>query len=601
MIYRNSKKVIIANAGGYWGDDLSAFKKQILGGEIHYLTMDFLAEITMSILRKQQLKNPELGFIPDILSLIKENAEILAKKNIKLITNAGGLNPIECGNQILKILKQNSLDNFFKIGIVWGDNIYPELNSKFKNYDFINLDQNITYKEIQNKIQIANVYFGAIPIVEALKEGANLIITGRVSDAALVMAPMIYEFQWKEKEHDLLASALVAGHLIECGTQVTGGNFTDWEQINNWDLGYPIVEAYENGEFVIKKHLNTGGMINEYTIKEQLLYEIQDPYNYISPDVVADFNTITIEEIQKDLVKISNVKGKPPTPYYKVSMGYEDGYKVYGELILSAPNVIQKAEICKNILLSKLKEKFERMNFQFVGYNSCQRNLILNQDPNEILFRVYAHDYKKEKLEELTKILSSMVLCSPPGISVTGGRPKVSEVIAYFPTLIKKSLIDPKITILNPERKEYFISSITGLEKEIEFTQPKNSENFIKNTYELLQPQKEKIQIHLKEICLARSGDKGDDINLGVIARNKEIYYFLEEHLTADFINYLFSSFTKKVLRYEIPNLLSFNFILKNSLEGGGTRALQIDAQGKTIAQTFLNQLVYIPKNLLKR
>lgn len=601
MIQKNSKKVIIANAGGYWGDDLSAFKKQILGGEIHYLTMDFLAEITMSILRKQQLKNPKFGFIPDILYLIKENAEILAKKNIKLITNAGGLAPIECGNQILEILKQHSLDHFFKIGIVWGDNIYSELNSKFKNYDFINLDQNITYKEIENKIQIANVYFGAMPIVEALKEGANLIITGRVTDAALVMAPMIYEFEWKEKDHDLIASSLVAGHLIECGTQVTGGNFTDWDKIENWNLGYPIVEAYENGEFFIKKHPNTGGIINEYTIKEQLLYEIQDPNHYISPDVVADFNTIRIEEIQKDLVKISNVKGKPSTPYYKVSMGYEDGYKVYGELILSASNVIQKAEICKNILLSKLNTKYERINFQLVGYNSCHRNLISNHEPNEILFRVYAYDHNKEKLEEFTKILSSMVLCSPPGISVTGGRQKVSEVLAYFPTLIKKSFIDPKITILNPEKKEWFISSMTGLEKEIEFTQPQISENFIKNTYELLQPQKEKVQIFFKEICLARSGDKGDDINLGVIARNKNIYFYLKEHLTADFINYLFYSFTNKVLRYEIPNLLSFNFILKNSLEGGGTRSLQIDAQGKTIAQAFLNQLVYIPKELLKR
>ncbi|MFN3603117.1 MAG: acyclic terpene utilization AtuA family protein [Leptonema sp. (in: bacteria)] len=601
MTLKKNKKVLIANAGGFWGDDPLAFKKQILGGTIHYITMDYLAEVTMSILRKQQIKNPELGYISDVIQLIKENAEILIKKNIKIITNAGGLNPIQCGEKILEILKQSSLDSYFKIGVVTGDNIYPEIFSKFKDYNFIHLDdQKILFKEIQKKLQIANVYFGANPIVEALKEGANIVITGRVTDAALVMAPLIYEFGWQSKDFDLLASALVAGHLIECGTQVSGGNFTDWKLIKNWDLGYPIVEAYENGEFIVKKHPKTGGRISENTIKEQLLYEIQDPNNYISPDVIADFNTIQLEKIQKDKVRIKNVKGKPPTPYYKVSMGYKDGFKVSAELILSGPEVLKKSKICKEIILSKLKTKYERINFLSVGYNSCHRNLIQYKNTNEVLLRVIAHHPNKEELEELTRVLPSIILSAPPGISVTGGRQKVSEVIAYYPTLIPKAFVEPKVTILNATKKELVVASLTGLEKEITLSIPQTSKDDPKDfASELMIPRDNKIKVSFLKICLARSGDKGDNINLGVIARNQFIYDYLEKHLTADYIKFLFKAFTREVLRYEIPNLLSFNFILKNSLEGGGTRSIEIDAQGKTIAQAFLNQYIYIPKSIL--
>ncbi len=600
--FSKSKRVIIANAGGFWGDDLNAFRRQILGGEIHYLTMDFLAEVTMSILRKQQSKNPEAGYIPDILFLIQENAELLLKKNIKVITNAGGLNPVLCAEKIKEILKKKSLEKFFKIGIVWGDNIYNEVTSKWKEYHFVNLDnEEILFKDIVEKLEIANVYFGAMPIVEALKEGANLVITGRVTDAALVMAPLIFEFGWKNQDFDQLASGLVAGHLIECGTQVTGGNFTDWKLINNWDLGYPIVEVLENGEFFLKKHPHTGGLISEDTVKEQLLYEIQDPCNYLSPDVIADFSTIHLSQVDKDIVRINNVKGKPPTPYYKVSMGYKDGYKVYGELIISGPDAIKKAEICKEILQSKLNTTYEKLNFLFVGYNSCHKNLISSSNANEILLRVIAHHHNPKDLEDLTKIIPSLILSSPPGISVTGGRQKVSEVIAYFPTLIEKSLIDPKITILNLEKKVKTISSITKLEQKENISNRQISEN-ISNSFSsvLLSPSDDCEEISFYRICLARSGDKGDNANLGVIARNKEIFFYLQEHLTSSFILFLFRDFTKKVIRYEIPNLLSFNFILANSLEGGGSRSTEMDAQGKTLAQAFLNQKIYFPKTLIK-
>lgn len=598
---KQNQSIIIANAGGFWGDDYNAFRKQIEGGKINYLTLDYLAEVTMSILRKQQIKSPTAGFVSDIVKQIKENIQSIFAKKIKIITNAGGLNPIVCGEKIVEVLKTYQLHDKIKVGVIYGDNIFDNIQNY--NEDFINLDNpNVTFKDIKEKLQIANVYFGAKPIIEVLKEGADIVITGRVTDASLVMAPMIYEFQWKEEDWNLLASSLVAGHLIECGTQVTGGNYTDWHKVKNWDLGYPLIEAFSDGSFIVKKHRNTGGIINKDTVREQLLYEIEDPHHYISPDVIADFNTVDIKEIHEDEVLISNVKGKNPTPFYKVSMAYEDGYKVSGELILSGPKVIEKAKIVQEILEEKISKKnFYRYNVAMIGYNSCHKSLISFDHANEILLRFYAHDFDKNKLEEFSKKIPSLVLSAPPGISYTGGRTKVSEVLAFYPTLIKKESIQPQIMILNPESKiiNFYYDVKNHNHKTESRVMDESSSDLLK-----LPLQKESqnlIEVAFEEICLARSGDKGNHINLGIIARNKEIYKFLKEYLTSDYIKYLFRDICKgKVRKYEIPNLESFNFILENSLEGGGTRSLQIDMQGKTIAQAFLNQKIKIPEFLLK-
>ncbi len=596
-----NNRIIIGNAGGFWGDDFDAFRKQLEGGQLHYLTLDYLAEVTMSILRKQQLKNPEAGYIPDFVLQIQNNLDLILKNDVKIITNAGGLNPIACGEKILDILKKHNLEQKIKIAVIYGDNILPNIDSYEE--DFENLDNpQIKFKEIRKNLQIANVYFGAKAIVEALKNHANIIITGRVSDASLVMAPMIFEFDWQENDWDKLASSLVAGHLIECGTQVTGGNYTDWHLIQDWKLGYPLIEAFPDGSFILKKHKNTGGIINKDTVREQLLYEIEDPYNYISPDVIADFNSIDIQEKTDNEVFFKNIKGKPPTKYYKVSMGYHDGHKVYGDLIVSGPKSIQKAKILEEILLNKLSKEFYRFNVSLIGYNSCHKNLISFNQANEILLRFYAHDYDQNKLDELTRKIPSLILSGPPGISYTGGRQKISEVIAYYPTLIEKKKVEPQLVILNPQKSYFKISMNHQFEKEFIPSKPQicesnniklNLDFLYKNNYDL-------IDISFYDICIARSGDKGDKINLGIIARSKEVYDFLKEILTADYIKFLFREICKgKVRRYELPNLYAFNFILEESLEGGGTRSLQIDAQGKTIAQAFLNQKIKIPKFLL--
>ncbi len=596
-------KIRIGNAGGYWGDDKNAFRNQLLYGNLSYLTLDYLAELTMSILRKQQIKNPDLGYVPDILYQIQKNIDLIIKNKVKIITNAGGLNPIGCGNKILDLLKKYNLDNTLKIAVVYGDNILPEIE-KFNDQDFINLDNtSIPFSDIKNKLQIANVYFGVSPILYALEEGADIIITGRVTDASLAMAPLIYEFHWNIENWDLMASSLIAGHLIECGTQVTGGNFTDWHLIKNWKLGYPIIEGYEDGSFIVTKYSGSGGIINTNTIKEQLLYEVEDPNNYFSPDVIADFNSIIIEEKEQNMIWIKNAKGKAPTNFYKVSMGYEDGYKISGELILSGPNVLKKAQIVQEIIECKISKEFYRYNVDWIGYNSCHGSLVSLKDTNEILIRFSAHDYDKEKLEEFSRIIPSIILSAPPGITYTGGRQKISEVIAYYPTLIEKSSIKSNVMVLNPENKHFLISSpiFEKYSRDFNKNNVQISGDIIKfDLTKIYEEDKKYIEVSFYDICLARSGDKGDKINIGVIARSKEIYDFLKENLTSDFMKFLFKDICKgKVYRYEAPNLNAFNFVLENSLDGGGTRSLRIDTQGKTIAQAFLNQRIKIPEELL--
>jgi hypothetical protein len=597
-----NNSIIIGNAGGFWGDDFDAFRKQLEGGKLHYLTLDYLAEVTMSILRKQQLKNPGAGYIPDFVLQVQNNLDLILKNNVKIITNAGGLNPIACGEKILDILKKHHLEEKIKIAVIYGDNILPNIDF-YNDQEFTNLDNpKVQFNDIRKNLQIANVYFGAKAIVEALKNHANIIISGRVSDASLVMAPMIYEFDWQDNDWDKLASSLVAGHLIECGTQSTGGNYTDWHFIQDWNIGYPLIEAFPDGTFILKKHKNTGGIINKDTVREQLLYEIEDPYNYISPDVIADFNSIHIQEKNDNEVFFKSIKGKPPTKYYKVSMGYHDGYKVFGDLIVSGPKAIQKAKILEEMLLNKLSKEFYRFNVSLIGYNSCHKNLISFNEANEILLRFYAHDYDQDKLDEFTRKIPSLILSGPPGISYTGGRQKISEVIAYYPTLIEKKKIEPKLLFLNPEKTYWNVSIEHQYEKELIPTKPQtSSHNSINLKFDFLYKNQHNLtEVHFYEICLARSGDKGDKINLGIIARSRAIYEFLKEVLTADYIKFLFREICKgRVLRYEIPNLEAFNFILEESLEGGGTRSLQIDAQGKTIAQAFLNQKIKIPKHLL--
>lgn len=451
------EKIRIASGQGFWGDLIDAPYHQVTRGKIDYLVMDYLAEVTMSILQKQMNKNPEFGYARDIPPLMKRILPICKEKNIKVITNGGGVNPLACANAIMDVAKELGIKDL-KIGVVLGDNIKNRIDEIVSSgSELNNMETGESIKIIKNKILSANVYFGAFPIVEALQNGADIVITGRTTDTGLTLAPMIYEFGWKNNEYDLLSAGTIAGHILECGGQASGGNFLgDWESIDNMDdIGFPIAEAYPNGEVIITKHENTGGKVSFETVAEQLVYEIGDPEMYITPDCIADFTSIKLEDLGDNRVKVYDVKGKPETDSYKVSCSYSDGYSAAGNLTYCWPKALTKAKAASKILklrLAKLELKFDEIRTEFIGYNASHETLAkkLNEDDiNEVMLRFAVRSHNYNSVERFGKEIAPLILTGPPGVTgFAGGRPKPSEVVAYWPALIPKKLVKPEVKYL---------------------------------------------------------------------------------------------------------------------------------------------------------
>lgn len=452
------EKIKIASGQGFWGDLIDAPYQQVTKGDIDYLVMDYLAEVTMSILQKQKNKNPELGYAKDIPELMKRILPIIKQKNIKVITNGGGVNPIACANAVLQAAKNLNI-NDLKIGVVLGDNIKDNLDELVATgADLKNMETGDPITLVKDKILSANVYFGAFPIVEALEKGADIIITGRTTDTGLTLAPMIFEFGWKQNDYDLLSAGTVAGHILECGAQSSGGNFLgDWQSLPNMaEVGFPIAEAYPNGDVIITKHPNTGGRVSFETVAEQLLYEIGDPKSYITPDCVADFTSIKLEDLGNDRVRVFDVKGFPETEFYKVSCSYADGYSAISTLTYSWPQALTKAKAADEILrkrLANLTLQFDEIRTEFVGYNSTHGALAkdLNEDDiNEVVLRIGVRSHDYNSVERFGKEIAPLILTGPPSVTgFAGGRPKPSEVVAYWPALIPKKLVNPRVEIFS--------------------------------------------------------------------------------------------------------------------------------------------------------
>lgn len=592
------KKIKIANAGGFWGDDLGAFKRQITMGQVDYISADYLAEITMSILKKQQLKDPDLGYVTDFIPQIIEIAPYIKEKDVKILTNAGGINPVACAKKLTEELQKINVS--LKIVVIEGDDIidridefYPEI-ARFKN-----LENNEDFVEVKNKVQSANIYLGVLPLLKALSLNPDIILAGRVTDTSITMAPMIHEFCWELNDWDKLASGLVAGHIIECGAQGSGGNFTDWSSVGKWDnFGYPIVEAFPDASFIVEKHMNTGGIINVDVVREQLLYELGNPRNYISPNVIVDFTSIQLADLGNNRVRVSGVKGYPSTKSFKVSMAYENGFTSNSSIIISGGNALEKAKTFDSIFWKRLPVAFEKKDSAFVGYDSCHKNLAKDIIPNEILLRLSVYDQDKSKLNEFSKSIAPLILSGPQGAAVTSGRPRIHNVVSYWPTLIPKTAVSSFAVEINEDgtiREKYEVSLVTGHEESIDEleTNTQISDEIVILTENHTEHE---IEVKLIEICLARSGDKGDMANIGVIARNQMVFDYIKLYLTANYMKDLFKEFCKgRVIRYELDNLLSLNFLLENSLDGGGTQSLRIDPQGKTLASALLNQKFTIP------
>ena len=450
-------KIRIASGQGFWGDLPEAPVQQVTKGEVDYLVMDYLAEVTMSILQKQKNRNPKLGYARDLPELMKKLLPICLKKKIKVITNGGGVNPADCADEILKHAVDLGIEKL-KIAVVLGDDIHDRLDELVETgIELNNMETGESIKSVIHKILSANVYFGAMPIVEALRNGADIVITGRTTDTGLTLAPMIYEFDWDVKDYDLMSAGTVAGHILECGAQSTGGNFLgDWQSIENMaEIGFPIAEAFPNGEIIITKHENTGGRVSYETVAEQLIYEIGDPTDYITPDCVADFSSIKLEDLGNNRVKVFNVKGKPETEFYKVSCSYEDGYAAVGSLTYSWPQALSKAKAADKILRKRLENlglQFDEIRSEFIGYNATHESLakkLDEDDINEIVLRVAVRSHDKNAVMRFGREIAPLILTGPPSVTgFAGGRPKPSDVVAYWPALIPKKLVTPKVKIL---------------------------------------------------------------------------------------------------------------------------------------------------------
>lgn len=451
------EKIKIASGQGFWGDLIDAPYHQVTKGDIDYLVMDYLAEVTMSILQKQKNKDPKLGYATDLIELMRRILPITSQKRIKIITNGGGVNPIACAEAIRDVAIQTGIKKL-NVAVVLGDDIKDRLDEILGNGSQLNnMETGESITLVKDKLLSANVYFGAAPIVEALKKGADIVITGRTTDTGLTLAPMIYEFGWEMNNYNLMAAGTVAGHILECGAQASGGNFLgDWESIDNFaEIGFPIAEAFPNGEVIITKHPNTGGRVSFETVAEQLVYEIGNPKEYITPDCVADFTSIKLEEVGKDRVKVFNVKGKSETEFYKVSCSYSDGYSSSGSLTYSWPQALTKAKAADKILRKRLENlglKFDEIRTEYIGYNATHETLApeLDEDKiNEIVFRFSVRSKDWKSVNRFGQEIAPLILTGPPSVTgFAGGRPKPKEVVAYWPALIPKKLVEAKVQIL---------------------------------------------------------------------------------------------------------------------------------------------------------
>lgn len=444
----------IAAGQGFWGDLIDAPVHQASKGPIDYLMMDYLAEVTMSILQKQKIKNPSFGYARDIPPLMERLLPILDEKRFKVITNGGGVNPIACRDAVFEVAKKLGIKNL-KIAVVLGDNILDRVDELVKSgITLNNMETNESILLVKDKLLSANVYFGAKPVVEALQHGADIIITGRVTDTGLTLAPMIHEFNWKWNDWNKLSAGTIAGHIIECGGQASGGNFLgDWENVPDLArIGFPIVEAYPDSTFYITKHENTGGLVSVETVSEQLVYEIGNPKEYITPDCVADFTSIHLEQSGINKVKVFGIEGRPATDFYKVSMSYDDGYSAFSTLTYSAPDALKKAEASDKILRTRLDDlglKFEEIRTEYLGYNSCHGPLVKERnDLSEVVLRIGVRAKEKATIERFSKEIAPLILTGPPSVTgFAGGRPKASDVVAYWPALIPKSAVSSQVIV----------------------------------------------------------------------------------------------------------------------------------------------------------
>ena len=589
----NDKKVRIGCASAFWGDTSTAARQLVEKGNLDYLVFDFLAEVTMSILARAKSKDHKMGYATDFVRQLKPILHLIKRDKIKVLSNAGGINPNACRDILIYVAKESGIE--LNIATVIGDDLISEL-PRIKDLGVTEMDR---HDQIPESCLSINAYLGAPGMVQALKEGADIVITGRVVDSALVLAPLIYEFDWTYTDYDLLANGSLAGHIIECGAQCTGGNYTDWKEVEGFhDMGFPIVEVDRNGDFVVSKPKNTGGMITFGTVAEQFLYEIGNPAEYILPDVVCDFTNVTIKSIGEDLVQVRGASGSAPTDHYKVSATYKDGYRVTGTLVIGGKEAGEKGKRIANAIIKKVNDllieqelgPFKETSFDLIGTDSIYGPNHSNIHSREIVLRLVATHTRKRALIIFSGEMAQAATGMAAGvINYLGGRPSVSPSIHLFSFLFPKDQISVKTNYDDHINPVNIVTSGGYIHKK------DNARSEVRIEKDL-----QVIMVPLSQLAYARSGDKGNHANIGVIARRPEYLQFIQRALSSEAVaNYFSHVLDGKVLSWDVPGINGLNFLLMNSLGGGGMASMNIDPQGKSYAQQLLEYEIPINKDLI--
>lgn len=449
------RSVRVGNGQGFWGDSVDAPVELLRGGPIDYIGMDYLAEVTLSIMMRQKLRNPERGYATDFIDFVRRVLPELAERGVRVITNAGGLNPRACRERIFEVARELGVEGV-RVGVVEGDDLLPRLEDLVASgHELENMDTGEPIASVLDRVTSANAYLGAEPVCRALAEGAHIVLSGRVTDTALALAPLIHELGWQRDDWDRMAAGTIAGHVLECGPQCTGGNFSRfWEVPDLWNVGYPIAEVYEDGSFVVTKHAGTGGMVTVDTVSEQLLYEMGDPAEYVTPDVTAHFSSIQLAQEAKNRVRVSGITGGPRTPFLKISASYLAGYKTSGEITLSGPRAVEKAKLAAHLVWKRLERagvtfEPEAKSEEILGTGVCLPGILPGpEEPPEVVLRLGVRDPDRAKVERFGKEIAPLVTSGPPGVTgFAGGRPKPQEVVAYWPALVAREVVEDGVDV----------------------------------------------------------------------------------------------------------------------------------------------------------